>query len=63
MADEDQLREIDGRRPPSERPIWIVSDGTGCDHGQDPFSYVGSDGRNEYYQCERCDAVIVAAPP
>ena len=40
---------------------WVVADDPGCDH-RGSLAYLGSDGVNEFYQCGRCEAIVVALP-
>lgn len=41
--------------------VWTVSDPMDdCDHPPEAVEYVGDDGRNLYFHCNRCDGAIIA---
>lgn len=62
MDETRRVHEVDAREYLSDRRCWVVSDCDDCGHPGGELTHVGSDGRNEYYRCARCEAVIVAAP-
>lgn len=48
-----------GEREPGPT-TWVVGAGeTACDHPAEALSYLGGDGLNGYYRCDRCGAGIV----
>lgn len=53
--------ELVPRSRPSRTKVWVIaSDDGSCDHPDSDLQRVGSDGINAYYQCARCEAVLVS---
>lgn len=41
--------------------IWVVkSDDDDCNHLGEEIEHVGDDGVNSYYQCTRCETVLIS---
>ncbi len=63
--DETHSGRMDGGSVPrsksSRTKVWVIaSEDESCDHPDPDLQRVGSDGINAYYQCARCEAVLVS---
>lgn len=41
---------------------YVIGSDGGCDHPEDYVDYLGHNGAVAFYQCGRCEAVIVRSP-
>lgn len=41
---------------------YVIGSDESCDHPEDRIGYLGHNGVVSFFQCERCEAVVIRAP-
>jgi hypothetical protein len=52
---------LDARTDELSTKTWVIgSNENRCEHPDDDLRHVGDDGRNVYYRCELCEAMLIS---
>lgn len=58
MTELSTREEMAGRRP--ARREYAIGDVSECSHPDSKRTYLGHQGTNAFYQCQRCEAVLIS---
>lgn len=60
MANRNTQKKVTDRHP--ARREFAIGDGNECPHPDSDLTYLGHQGPNSFWQCQRCEAVIIRIP-